>query len=413
MTTGRLPLAGTRVLELSHIVAGPAAGLVLADLGADVIRIERPDSDQARNLPSGAASVSQFLNRNKRSFAVDLKAPAGKAVFVRLVQSSDIVLDNFSPGVLERLGFGYEDLARVNPRIISLSVKGFLPGPYEDRPSLDEVAQMMGGLAFMTGPPGQPLRAGASIIDIGAASYGVIGVLAALLERERTGRGQKITSALFETTVFWVGQWVALAVATGEPSIPMPEMGQGQRMGWGIFRLFETSDGEQMFVAVTSDAHWERFCKEFGLLDLLADERLSSNAKRVAARQWLLPRVREELRKYSAAELQGKLARAELPYAPLRRPDQLLDDPHLNETNQFMLTPFPGRGTGKLPKLPFRSSDYEFSLRRPVPGLGEHTRELLEELGHNESEIERLVSAKAVLIGIPSERADGAAGEKS
>ncbi len=155
---------------------------------------------------SGHGSVFHFLNRNKRSIVLDLKSAAGKDAFLRLVKTADVVLDNYAPGVLERLGLGYDDLAAINPRLIYLSIKGFLPGPYEHRPALDELAQMMGGLAYMTGPQGQPLRAGSSIVDIGAATYGVIGVLAALVQRERTGHGEMVISGLFETTVFWVGQ---------------------------------------------------------------------------------------------------------------------------------------------------------------------------------------------------------------
>jgi crotonobetainyl-CoA:carnitine CoA-transferase CaiB-like acyl-CoA transferase len=398
---GELPLGDLRVLELGHIVAGPSAGLILADLGADVIKIERPDGgDQARRMPGGVSAIYYFLNRNKRSFAVDLKVPAGKALFLRLVQTADVVLDNFAPGALDGLGLSYAALAEANPRLIYLSVKGFLPGPYEQRPSLDELAQMMGGLAYMTGPRGRPLRAGASIVDIGAASYGVIGVLAALRERDHTGRGQAIVSGLFETTVFWVGQWIAWAEATGQPSTPMSEIGQSQRMGWGIFQLFETADDAQVFVGVTSNAHWERFCQEFGLADLLADPRLDSNPKRVAAREWLLPRVGAELRRYPSAALQEKLERASVPYAPVNRPDQLPDDPHLNATEQLIPTPVAGLAApARLPKLPFQSSAYTFGLRRGAPGLGEHTAELLAELGIDAAEQAALAAQGAVLLG--------------
>jgi crotonobetainyl-CoA:carnitine CoA-transferase CaiB-like acyl-CoA transferase len=398
-TAGRLPLEGIQVLELGHIIAGPAAGLILADLGAEVIKVERPDGgDQARQMAGGTRAYFHLFNRNKRDIAIDLKSEGGKDVVRRLVQRSDVVVDNFAAGVLDRLGFSYEDMARVNPRIIHLAIKGFLPGPYEHRPALDELAQMMGGLAYMTGPVGQPLRAGASIIDIGAATYGVIGILAALMERARTGRGQKITAGLFETTVFWVGQWMAVAAATGQPSIPMPGRGQGVRMGWGIFHLFEASDGEQVFIGVTSNAHWERFCTEFGLPDLLADQRLASNPGRVAEQDWLLPRIRDEARKYSSAELQAKLTAAGIPNGPVRRPDQLIDDEHLLATNQLLQTPMADLGTHPLPKLPFRSSEYDFELRRPAPELAQHTSDILAELGYSQRDIERLASEGAVRV---------------
>ena len=396
--TAALPLERLRVLELGHIIAGPSAGLVLADLGADVIKVERPgEGDQSRGMPTGLSANFHFLNRNKRSVAIDLKGSSeGRALFLRLVTTSDVVIDNFAYGAVEGLGLGYDVLARTNPRIIYLALKGFLPGPYEARPFLDELAQMSAGLAFMTGPRGQPMRAGASIVDVGAAAYGVIAVLAALQQRAETGVGQKITSGLYETTVFWVGQWLASYAATGEPSVPLPELKQGTRMGWGIYQLFTAADGEDVFIGVTSNAHWERFCKEFALDDLLADERLDDNAKRVAARGWLPGRVAEEMRRYSSAELAERLERARVPFAPLRRPDQLVDDPHLNAAEQFILTPLPGRGPAKLPKLPVRSTAYEFGLRRPAPRLGEHTGEILEELGVPKDEIETLRSRRII-----------------
>jgi len=383
-TPSALPLDGIRVLELGHIVAGPSAGLLLADLGADVIKVERAGGgDQSRAMPAGSSALFHFLNRNKRSIAIDLKGSAeGRALFLRLAAVSDVVIDNFAHGAVEALDLGYDVLSRTNPGLIYLALKGFLPGPNETRPFLDELAQMSAGLAFMTGPRGQPMRAGASIVDVGAAAYGVIAVLAALQQRAKTGVGQRITSGLYETTVFWVGQWLAQYAATGEPSVPLPEMRQGTRMGWGVYQLFTAADGEQIFVGITSNGHWERFCREFGLDDLLADPRLDDNAKRVA--------------RHPSAELARRLERARVPFAPLRRPDQLVDDPHLNAAGQFVETPLPGQAPAKLPKLPVRSTAFEMSLRRPAPQLGEHTREVLEEIGLTGKEIDALASRRII-----------------
>jgi crotonobetainyl-CoA:carnitine CoA-transferase CaiB-like acyl-CoA transferase len=393
-----LPLAGVRVLELGHIIAGPSAGLLLADLGADVIKIERPgDGDQSRNMPAGTAANFHFLNRNKRSIAIDLKGSAeARALFLRLVAGSDVVIDNFAHGAVEALGLGYDALARVHPGLIYLALRGFLPGPSEARPFLDELAQMSAGLAFMTGPRGQPLRAGASVVDVGAAAYGVIAVLAALHQRAQTGRGQKITSGLFETVVFWVGQWLAQHAATGQPSVPMPEIRQGTRMGWGVYQLFTAADGEQIFIGITSNGHWARFCEAFGLDDLRDDARLDDNAKRVAARDWLPARIGEEMRRYPSAELADRLERARVPFAPLRRPDQLLDDAHLGASGQLVDTPLPGGASARLPKLPVRSSAFDMGLQRPAPRLGEHTREILEELGLPADEIDALASRRVI-----------------
>ena len=393
-----LPLDGIRVLELGHIIAGPSAGLLLADLGADVIKVERPgEGDQTRGMPAGNGANFHFLNRNKRSIAIDLKSSdEGRALFIRLVKGCDVVIDNFAYGAVEGLGLGYDVLAKENPRIVYMALKGFLPGPYEARPFLDELAQMSAGLAFMTGPRGQPMRAGASIVDVGAAAYGVVAVLAALQQRTRTGVGQKITSGLFETTVVGVAQWLANYGATGQPSVPLPELRQGTRMGWGVYQLFTASDGEQVFIGITSNAHWERFCKEFGLSDLLADERLDDNTKRVAERLWLNGRIADEMRRYPSTEISERLERARIPFAPLRRPDQLVDDPHLNASGQFLDTPLPGRPAAKLPKMPVTSTAFEFTLRRPAPQLGQHTREVLAEFGLTKDEIDALASRRVI-----------------
>jgi crotonobetainyl-CoA:carnitine CoA-transferase CaiB-like acyl-CoA transferase len=392
-----LPLAGTRTLELGHIIAGPSGGVVLADLGSDVVKIENVDGgDQARRW-KGNYSFSAF-NRNKRSVSVDLKHPAGKAVFERLVATADVVLDNYSPGVLDRLGVGYEWGRAVNPRIIYCSVKGFTPGPYGDRPFLDELAQMMGGLAYMTGPIGQPLRAGASIVDIGAATYGVLGVVAALYQRTLTGQGQYVQAGLFETTVFWMSQHVAEVSATGQEVLPMAARGMGRRMGWGIYDLFETADGEQLFVAITSDAHWERFCREFGLLDLWEHPDLANNNLRVDHRDLSMPRLRAVMGELTRAELIRRLAAIDVPYAPVNKPGDLLRDEHLGSEDHLLDVQTPAGEAARAPALPMVSSAYRYGVRYQPPRLGQHTEAVLAELGYSAAEIGRLAADGAVRV---------------
>jgi crotonobetainyl-CoA:carnitine CoA-transferase CaiB-like acyl-CoA transferase len=382
-----LPLAGIRVLELGHTVMGPTAGLVLADLGADVIKIEpAPAGDHTRRLPGFAAGFFGYFNRNKRSVAIDLKAPDGQALLRRLVAGADVLLENYGPGTMERLGCGYEQLAGVNPRLVYLALKGFLSGPYAGRPALDEIVQFMAGLAYMTGPPGRPLRAGASVIDITGGLFGVIGVLAALRERESTDRGRLVRSALFESTAFLVGQHMAAEVATGEAPPPMPA-----RLGaWAIYQTFATADGDQLFVGITSDNHWQRFCTVFERPELLADPRLASNADRVAARPWLVPLVAEIVGRHAKAELIGLLEQANIPFAPVATPSDLFEDPHLLASGGLLDVMIPDGISARLPSLPFELDGRRLPLRRQPPGLGEHSREVLREIGLSADELAAL-----------------------
>ena len=395
----RLPLEGTRVLELGHIVAGPAAGLILADLGADVIKIEDPSrgGDQSRHNPSGLATF-YFLNRNKRSFAVNLKEPQGRELFLKFASASDVVLDNYAPGVLERLGVDYDAVSKINPRIIYCSINGFLKGPYAHRPALDEVAQMMGGIAFMTGLPDRPLRIGASVTDISAATYGVIGILCALLQRNQTGRGQRLTSGLFETVVFWVGQHLAHFACTGEPSVPMPVRKMGTRFRWGVFDLFRAADGRQVFIGITSNRHWETFCREFAESELGAHPNLQNNEARTRARDWLIPRVQEIVGSYDCKELMNKLDNADVPYAPVNTPADLYEDPYLMGHENRLLPVEAGQKTVRLPALPFESEEFQFSVRRQPPRLGEHSREILQALGLSDADMDRLAKNNVVMI---------------
>ena len=395
-----MPLAGIKVLELAHIVAGPSAGQMFADLGADVTKIEAIDGgDQSRGMPGANSAMFHFFNRNKRSVALDLKGE-GRDVFLRLAATADVIVDNFGYGVIDRLGLGYDSLAAGNPGLIWLAIKGFLPGPAESRPLLDELAQMMGGLAYMTGPRNQPLRAGASIIDVGAATYGVLAVLAALRQRDADGKGQMITAGLFETSVYWVGQWIAIAQASGGGVMePLPEMRQGQRMGWGVYQLFDTADRDQIFIGITSNRHWDLFCREFALSGMHADPRFKDNIARVDNRVILAQSIQEVIATLSSQDVQDRLEKAGIPFAPLRRPDQLVDEPQLRESGQLLDMPMPDGSIARHPKLPFNAGDIPMSLRFAAPRLGEHTAEVMRAVGYSDAEIDHLAAAGAV--GLP------------
>lgn len=390
-----MPLEGLKVIEFSHMVMGPSAGLVLADLGADVIRVEPVDGDRTRELRGSGAGYFAMYNRNKRSIRIDLKSSEGKAVARDLVASADILIENFRPGAMDRLGLGYDALSAEHPGLIYCSTRGFLAGPYEKRTALDEVAQMMGGLAYMTGPPGRPLRAGASVIDVTGGMFGAIGILAALEARHQTGKGQYVKSSLFETTTFLVGQHMAQKAVTGQAAAPMPE----RISAWAIYDIFETADDEMLFVGVVSDTQWVTFCEDFGLHELAADESLARNSARVAARDRIIPAVQELFGRLSKAELMEKLETSGLPFAPVTKPEELFDDPHLNASGGLVPVTLPDGSTAHLPALPLEMNDRKPGVRRDLPGSGEHTSEVLREIGYDSARISRLAGNGAVSEG--------------
>ena len=401
------PLSGIKVLEFSHTVMGPTAGLVLAELGADVVKIElAPGGDHTRRLGGFGAGFFAAFNRNKRSLAVDLKRREGQVVIHRLVPTVDVVLENFGPGTMERRGCGYEQLAPLNPRLIYLALKGYLAGPYEHRPALDEVVQFHTGLAFMTGPPGQPLRAGASVIDIMGALFGVIAVEAALRERETTGKGQRVSSALFESAAFLMSTHMAGMIATGLDARPMP----ARRGAWAVYEVFRTGGGGQLFIGVTSDQQWARFVEEFGLQELAADPRLATNVMRLAERAWLIPALQEVFATLPQDEIARRCERANISWAPVGQPGDLFEDPHLLATGGLVdvfVSRFggdDGRMAG-LPALPveFGSDRQRPGLRRQPPRIGEHNGEVLSEAGFTAKEIAHLAEAGVIAVS-PGER---------
>jgi crotonobetainyl-CoA:carnitine CoA-transferase CaiB-like acyl-CoA transferase len=392
----QLPLAGVRVIEFTHMVMGPAAGLMLADLGADVIKIEPAEGDSTRRLPGSGAGYFPMYNRNKRSLCVDLKSAAGKEAVLRLIDGADVLIENFRPGTMERLGFGYAELSRRNPRLVYCSEKGFLAGPYEERTALDEVAQMMGGLAYMTGPPGKPLRAGTSVIDVQGGMFGATGIVAALYQRVHTGRGQEIVASLYESTVFLVGQHMAQFAVTGKAAAPMPV----RVSAWAIYQVFDTADGEQVFVGVVSDKQWKLLCEAFGLKELAADRALDTNNDRVTHKDRILPVIKATFLGYTKQQLMDKLEKTGLPFAPIARPEQLFDDPHLAASGGLLpVTVTDGERKGektRLPALPLSMDGRRFGIHRDVPRAGQHTREVLAEAGYGAADIEAMIRAGVV-----------------
>ena len=395
-----MPLKGLKVLEFTHTIMGPTAGLLFAELGADVIKIEpAPDGDKTRKLGGFGAGFFSGFNRNKRSLAVNLKKKEGQETVHRMIPHADIVLENFGPGTMERLGCGYEQLAPLNNRLIFLALKGYLAGPYENRPALDEVVQFQSGLAWMTGPPGQPLRAGASVIDILGAMFGVIAVQSALRERDNTGKGQRVSSSLFESAVFLMGSHMAGMVATGLDARPMP----ARRGAWAVYDVFNSSDDGQLFIGVTSDQQWQRFVLEFNLQELAADPRLETNVTRLAERSWLLSTLQDSLIKYTQKELEERCENCNISWAPVGQPKDLFEDPHLLATGGLVdvfISKF-GEDIGKMTGLPALPVEFGTERKRPKvrlqpPKIGEHNEEILLQYGFKKEEIQYLYATNIV-----------------
>jgi crotonobetainyl-CoA:carnitine CoA-transferase CaiB-like acyl-CoA transferase len=394
-----LPLAGIRVVEFTHMVMGPTCGMVLADLGAEVIKVEPIAGDNTRRLLGSGAGFFALFNRNKQSLAVDVKDTRGREIVWKLVAGADVFSENFKPGTMEALGFGPAALAKLNPRLVQVSHKGFLPGPYEQRTALDEVVQMMGGLAYMTGPEGRPLRAGASVNDIMGGVFGAVGVLAALLRRTQTGAGGAVQSALFENNVLLVAQHMMQAAVTGRPAAPMP----ARISAWGLYDVFTVQDGGQIFLAAVSDTQWKALCTGFGFADLGSDVRLATNNDRVRARDWLLPLLRERFAAFDAEALAARFEALGLPYAPITKPEELFDDPHLNATGGLAPVTVPADASAagqavdtRVPLLPVSLDGARLPVRRGPPSIGEHSRALLAELGYAAPDIDALVDAGVV-----------------
>ena len=383
-----LPLEGIRVLEFGHMVMGPSCGMVLADMGAEVIKVEpNGKGDKTRYLGSFGTGFHTTFNRNKKSISIDMKSEAGKKAVLELIKSADVVTENFREGALEKQGLDYEELKKINPGLVYCSMKGFLNGPYQNRTALDEVVQMMGGLAYMTGLPGKPMRAGASVNDIMGGMFGAIGILGALIRRKETGRGAYVRAGLFENCALLMAQHIASYEFTGTPSEPL-SMRKSQP--WSVYDLFDVKNDQKIFIGLVTDSQWDKFCSEFELDEMLADPNLRANTDRVARREVILPQLREMVAKYTLQEMSDRLDRVGCPFAPISRPEDLIEDQHLNASGGML--PIDINGTpGKIPGLPLQFDGERFALRSQPPLVGEHSRELLYSIGLNTEQVDRLV----------------------
>jgi crotonobetainyl-CoA:carnitine CoA-transferase CaiB-like acyl-CoA transferase len=389
-----LPLSNITVLEFTHAVMGPTTGLLLADMGANVIHIEPTAGDETRRLKGFGTGYFPFYNRNKKSIAVDIKSEEGKKIIYALVKTADVVVENFGPGTMERLGFGYESLKAYNSKLIYCSLKGFATGPYEKRHAMDEVVQMMGGLAYMTGRQGDPLRAGTSIVDITGGMFGYTGILLALYEREKTGKGKLVKASLFETTAFLMGQHMAYAAITKIPVPPMP----ARVSAWSVYKIFTTKDNDQVFIGIISEKHWQRFCEVFEWNDWLQDERLQTNNLRIDNRDWFLPALDNRMAAFTKAAIINKCEAAAIPFAPIATPEDLFDDIQLNEGGSLLATTLPDGTVTKLPKFPLEYEGAVQEIRMNPPKIGEHTFTVLTEIGMSEAEIKSLQEKKIITV---------------
>jgi crotonobetainyl-CoA:carnitine CoA-transferase CaiB-like acyl-CoA transferase len=367
------------MVEFTHMVMGPTCGMVFADLGAEVIKVEPPKGDNTRNLLGSGAGFYPLFNRNKKSLVLDLKTAEGREAVLKLIGTADIVSHNFRPETMAAQGLDYASLKKLNPRLIYIALKGFLPGPYEHRTALDEVVQMMGGLAYMTGPVGQPLRAGTSVNDIMGGMFGAIAAMAALAQREKTGLGQEVQAALYENNIFLVAQHMMQYAVTGQPADPMPN----RISSWAVYDVFTVKDGEQIFLSAVSDKQWAVFCDALGFADLKADPLYGNNNDRVRERPRLLAQLRERFAKYSAKELSDIFEKNGLPYAPIKRPQDLMDDPHLLATGGLTPITLPDGKQTNTVLFPFTLDGQRMGVRLNPPKLGEHSAELLQELGYS------------------------------
>lgn len=390
MTDKFQPLAGIRVVEMSHMIMGPSCGMFLAYLGAEVIKVEPPRGDKTRHLTGMGKPMFPLFNRGKRSVTIDVRTEAGRAALERLLATADVFVENFRDSALVKAGVDAETLRAKFPRLIFAACKGFLSGPYQDRTALDEVVQMMSGLAYMTGPTGRPLRVGSSANDIMGGLFAAFSVVAALLERREAGHGREIRVGLFENCLLLVAQHMVQFELEGRNPPPMPE----REFSWPVYDIFKDRDGRQIFVGAVTEGQWATICRLLGLDRLLDDPALQTRMAQIEARAWTIPLVAEKIAARRFDDLAPEFEAAGLPFSPVAKPSDMYDDAHVMRPGGLASSGY-GDMTFRAPGLPFEIDGAMIAGGGDVPAIGQDNARILGELGFDADEILTLSGARS------------------
>ena len=378
MPSNLRPLEGIRVVEMTHMIMGPSCGMFLAFLGAEVIKVEPPEGDKTRNLSGMGAAFFPTFNRGKKSIVLDTATAEGREAFGKLLATADIFVENFRDVSLRKMGFDAESLRAKYPKLVVVSCKGFLHGPYENRTAMDEVVQMMTGMAYMTGPTGRPLRIGSSANDIMAGLFGAFAALAGLYARRESGTGEALRIGLFENCLLLIAQHMVEFDLEGTEAPPMPD----RKFSWPVYDIFTTRDGKPLFVGAVTEGQWKSLCGVLGLGEFLADPRLQNRRDQISARKWTVPVIAQAIAERDANELVAELENIGIPFSPVARPAEMYDDPHVNRPSGLLSSRYPDGRLFRAPGLPFEVDGRPLTPQTAdVPAVGENTREILAELG--------------------------------
>jgi crotonobetainyl-CoA:carnitine CoA-transferase CaiB-like acyl-CoA transferase len=385
MTTADFrPLSGIRVVEMTHMIMGPSCGMFLGQLGAEVIKVEPPAGDKTRYLSGMGSPFFPLFNRGKKSVQLDTATELGRAALDKLLATADVFVDNFRDESLARMGADPVELRQRFPRLILASHKGFLSGPYQERTAMDEVVQMMTGLAYMTGPTGRPLRVGSSANDIMGGLFGALSVVCAIMERETTGRGRDLRVGLFENCLLLVAQHMVQFELEGVNPPPMPE----RTFSWPVYDIFTTIDGKQIFVSAVTEGQWATLCDILGLPALKADPRLQTKMDTINARSWTLPIITGVIAGRHFDELVTVFEEKGISFSPIAKPGDMFQHPHVMRPGGLATSRMPDGRTFRAPALPFEVDGTMMTGGGDLPEVGQHTDEVLGALGLSAKDIE-------------------------